>query len=182
MNRFSIFAICLATMMLTLAGCGESPSASTPTADAPSATKLPESAIAADSPGEATPITTLKASAKPGDKVTLRAVVGGRSEPFVKDRAIMLVVDATLPRSCGVTPDDPCETPWDYCCSAAEQLMPNLATVQIVDADGAPLKVDLNAGPIKPFDTVVVSGVVGERPDEQTLIVNASSVHIEKKP
>ncbi|QNN24959.1 hypothetical protein HED60_22665 [Planctomycetales bacterium ZRK34] len=178
------FTFSLATLMLAtvLVGCGESPSASTSKPASLSAASLPDSAIAAESPGEATPIAKLKSTAKAGDQVTLRAVVGGRSEPFVKDRAIMLVVDATLPRSCGVEPDDPCKTPWDYCCSASEELMPNLATVQIVDAEGAPLKVDLGSGPIKPFDTIVVSGSVGDRPDDKTLVVNTSSVYVENAP
>ncbi len=168
-------------LTLGLAGCGEE-AENTIDGAGVKGPVLPASALLAAAPAgaEAVTINELKANATEGDKVVIRAVVGGRAKPFVPQRAIMNVVDATLPRSCGVDPSDPCTTPWDYCCSETDELNAAMATVQIVDAQGNPLKADLGAGPIKPFDTIVLAGTVGPRANAQTLTINADAVYIEK--
>ena len=179
MNRLTIATVCFSLVAITLAGCGDEPQTTAgPKKPAASAVgPLPASAITAEKPGEPTLIKDLKASAKEGDSVVVRVVIGGRAEPYVAERAIMTVVDASIEKSCDY---DECSTPWDYCCTAPEELKPHLATVQIVDAEGYPLKADLSGAAFKPFDTIVVAGTVAARPDKQTLIINTKSVYVEK--
>ncbi|MDH3582640.1 MAG: hypothetical protein OER86_00300 [Phycisphaerae bacterium] len=186
-----ILAVAVATCLATgLVGCDNADAPRTSGANGTktggtgknvAAAALPASTFLTEAPSGAVPVSKLKASAKEGDEVTVRVVVGGRMKPFVADRAIMTVVDAGLANEC-VGPDAPCKTPWDYCCSAPEQLKPNLATVQIVDATGATMKVDLNASAkLKPAATVVVRGVVGPRPDPSALVINATGIFVETK-
>ena len=173
-------AILLAT--LSVGGCDEQESAPT-SAPAAKGEALPADAVLDSSPGESTPITQLKQTAKEGDTVTIRAKIGGDVRPFVSGRAVLTVVDATLAQSCGVDPNDPCQTPWDYCCTAPDELRPHMAMVQLVDAEGRPLKVNLEGSPsLKPLDTIVVRGTVGPRPDAATLVVNAPAVYVERAP
>lgn len=179
----NVMSVCAVVAMLVLTGCeDDAANVQTPAAEG-AATPLPAESLLSESPGEATPITQLKQSAKEGDTVVIRAKVGGDVKPFVPGRAVMMVVDATLPQSCGVRADDPCTTPWDYCCTMPDELRPHMATVQLVDAEGRPLKVDLGNSPsVKPLDTIVVRGKVGPRPDDATLVVNADAIYVEGLP
>ncbi len=128
---------------------------------------------------KATPVKDIKQSAKEGDEVVMRVVVGGREEPFVSQRAIMTVVSAEMKNQCKL-PGDHCETPWDYCCEAPAELKANMATIQIVDADGLPLKIDLSDDArIKPASVVTVVGKVGPRPDREALVVTATGLYVE---
>jgi len=178
MIRCTMTAAALAALisLFTLAGCD----GSEPAASQSQATPLPASALLQQSPGEPTPIDQLRKTAAEGDEVVIRAVVGGQEKPFVSGRAIMTVVDATLPKSCGVSPDDPCTTPWDYCCTQRDDLMPHLATVQLVDAEGKPLQINLiGSKQLEPLDTIIVRGTVGPRPDPSMLVINAQSLYVE---
>lgn len=166
-----------------LPGCGGSDGDSS-TKDSTSKTKtatMPNGVIVSKAPASPTPITELKASAKEGDEVVMRVVIGGREKPVVSKRAVMTVVDAGQFNNC-LSEEDHCPTPWDYCCAAPEDLAKNLATIQVVDAKGQPLALDLLASNLKPMTTLVVKGNVGPRPDQNTLIVNASQIFIEKLP
>lgn len=144
------------------------------------AAALPASLFLTEAPADAIAVPKLKESAKEGDEVTVRVVIGGREAPFVAKRAIMTVVDSGLANQC-LSPDDGCGTPWDYCCASPEQLKPNLATVQFVDGTNATLDVDLSASKLKPGSTVVVRGVIGPRPDPDALIINATGIYVETK-
>ncbi len=145
------------------------------------AATLPASLFLTEAPADAVAVPKLKESAKEGDEVTVRVVIGGRESPFVASRAIMTVVDSGLENQC-LAPGDSCETPWDYCCASPEQLKPNLATVQIVDATNATLEVDLSGSDkLKAGATVVVRGVIGPRPDPDALIINATGIYVETK-
>ena len=92
---------------------------------------------------------------------------------------IMTVVDASLPNKCD-SPDNHCKTPWDFCCAAPEELLPNLATVKFTDPDGRTLAVDLTSdGRINPNATLVVRGVVGARPSDEVLEIRATGIFVE---
>lgn len=146
------------------------------------ASALPAGLLLDAAPEGAVTVASLKKTAKEGDEVVMRVTVGGRVNPIVGKRAVMTVVDSDLHNQC-LSPDDGCETPWDYCCAAQEDLNENLATVQLVDADGRPLEIDLpSVSKVKPLTTLVVKGKVGPRPDENTLIVNADGLFIETTP
>ncbi len=140
---------------------------------------LPAHAILAKAPSGAKPLPDVKASAKKGDTVTFTARIGGRDEPFVEGRAMMVVIDPAIP-SCADTEGDGCKTPWDYCCETSEDIVRGTATVQFVGADGKPLAVSLQGQHgLDPLATVTVVGVVAEKDDDGVFIVNATGVHVQ---
>ena len=171
----TMLALCLG---LLIAGCDQG---TTGQSDAAKHTRisLPDGLMLDRAPTGVTAISQLKESAKEGDEVVLRAVVGGRVKPIVDNRAVMTVVDASTSNQC-TSDDDRCESPWDYCCASPEQLKPHLATVQIVDDHGHPLAIDLKgATKIKPQSVLVIKGKVAINPNASTLIVNASGLYVE---
>jgi hypothetical protein len=135
---------------------------------------LPESLFAAAAPSDAPSLSEARASAEKGATVSFVAYVGGRREPFVAGRAIMLVADAEAAPACG--DGEGCQTPWDACCVPIETKTANSATVQVVDAQGQPLKVGLEgAGPLKPGAKIVVVGVAREA-SADLFVVDATSI------
>jgi len=169
--------ILLACVLLTLIGCSDSDE--TANKSGGQGASLPETLFLATAPKGVQSITDLKATAKEGDAVTLRAIIGGRKETFVTSRAVMTVVAADVVNAC-LGEDDHCPTPWDYCCAPAEELLPNVATVQIVGADARPLALDLNnVDKLKPLTTVVIKGTVGPRTDTSSLVINATGIFVE---
>ncbi len=172
----------LAVIVLVLAGgCGESGTndSKAPAPDGASTAQLPEGLWLASTPaGAPTGIAELKASAKTGDKVVARVMIGGRVAPMVENMAVMTVVDASLDNPC-YGDDDHCETPWDYCCNDPDVLMKQTATVQINDKGGKPLAVDVTGAGLTPGSVVVVVATVSDRPNTDTLILNAEGLFIE---
>lgn len=169
----------LAAACLFAVGCGGGDGeAGSGDGDAGGSTaSLPEGLFLASAPEGAKPITELKRSAEEGDEVVVRAVVGGAMEPMVDGRASALIVDAGLYNRC-VSEEDHCDTPWDYCCAGPEDRTANMATLQVVDAEGRPLSSGL--GPkVKPLSTLVVRGVVGPRADAQALPIHATGIYVE---
>ncbi len=172
------------TVCIALTGCDQDSSAPTGNSGGTISTSasLPDGLILAAAPPGATPVAELKRTAKEGEQVVMRVVVGGRKKPIVENRSVMTVVDVGLNNQC-VLPGDSCKTPWDYCCASPEQLRPNLATVQIVDDQGRPLAIDLlGASKLEPLAVLVVKGSVGPRPDPGTLVINASGLFVESTP
>jgi hypothetical protein len=172
-NRTLILALALAS----LAGCERSEPTSTGAAKpAPAAGSQPAWLLASapESPAE---IKAAKQSVAEGDQVTLRGRIGGRSEPITKGAATFVMMDAAVP-SCADNPDDACSTPWDYCCEPAEVMEANSATVQLVDASGAPIEADLAALGVEPLDEVIVVGTVGPRPAPGVLVIKATALHV----
>ena len=148
-----------------------------PTVSAPaSAEAVLAGVMLASAPAEAKDLSALKGSAKEGAEVTFRGRVGGRAEPFVDGRAAFQVVDLAV-KSCKEIPGDTCETPWDYCCEP--DVTKSSATVQVVDADGKPLKVGLKGvGGLQPLAEVTVNGKLGKTQEGAPLVVNATGIHV----
>lgn len=141
--------------------------------------KIPSSVFVTEAPKDAKDVAALKKSAKKGDTVVVRAKIGGRSEPFAKNRAVFMVADRSL-KSCDEIPGDTCTKPWDYCCESSEAKKANLATIQFTGTDGKPLKVGAQAaGGLEPLKLVVVEGVVSEIDDKGTFVIDAKKVFVE---
>ncbi len=190
--RATVTALVVA-MAAVLAGCGDGakeaaapvpPTGGGPApvagggAAAPAA--LPADLFATAAPAGAKGVLAVKKEAKEGETVVLRGKVGGSVAPFLAGRAVLSIVDTDGMVSCEAMPDDACPTPWDYCCEEPNRLAEGSATVQVVGADGRPLKAPLEgAGGLKPLRIVVVEGVVGPRPDPKVLVVNATRIHVE---
>ena len=167
--------VLLAITSLTLIACGGGDT----TGENAGTSALPESVFLAKAPEGIQTIADLKANVKVGEEVVVRVIVGGTLDPIVKGRASAAIIDATIENPC-MAEDDHCPTPWDYCCTPQENRTANLATLQVTDATGNVMKVDLEPR-IKPLTTLVVKGTVGPRPDEQVLTINATGIYIENE-
>ena len=148
---------------------------------APAADALPAGFVLTEAPGGAKDIVALKKDAQPGDEVVLRGRVGGSPSPFVDGRASMQIVDVSL-KACGEGPvKDECTTPWDFCCEDPKQVAAHSASVQVVGADGKPLRAGLKGvGGLKPLSEVTVKGTVAKGSDSGVLVVNASGIHVKR--
>ena len=114
---------------------------------------------------------------KKGDKVVVRGVIGGSTQPFVDGRAMFTLMGKDL-KPCNATPDDHCPTPWDYCCETRKDITANSATIRVADDKGNPLRTDLKGRlGIKELSDVVVVGTVAMAKNG-ALIVDASSMHV----
>ncbi len=163
---------CLATGLLTFAGCGQGETAgtATPTIDG---TKF----LLAEEPAGASNVIEVKAAAKDADEVVMVGRIGGSHSPWVEGMAAFTVVDPSL-KACSDIEGDMCKTPWDYCCEpdvgAASVL------VKVVDENGQVVQADarklLN---VKELTTVVVRGTA-ELDDSGKLFVLANGIHVRK--
>jgi len=163
---------------LSLPGCGSGDADSPP----PEATgsPLPDTLFLDREPDGARPLRAVKESARPGDEVTFRARIGGREKPFADDRAVMVVIDPSLP-SCADVEGDSCPVPWDYCCETPESLVANTATVQLVDADGEPLAASLEGRDgLDKLAWITVVGTVQNKDDTGLFVVNASGLFVDR--
>jgi hypothetical protein len=151
---------------------------------APNAPAIPKEVFVTEKPKDAKPVAEAKKTAKKGDTVVIEAKIGGRGEPFVKNRAIFIVADRKL-KSCDEIPGDTCPKPWDYCCEPAESKKANMMTVQFVDKDGKPLKVGAQGeGGLEPLALIVFEGTVAEVDEKAdgkgNFVVNVTKVFVEK--
>jgi len=173
---FVLAALAISTMI----GCNKSDD--TEQASDPggaSTASFPAGLFLAAAPDEPVAVKQVKAQAREGDEVVVRVVVGGEVNVFVEGRAIVKVIDTEMKNLC-LSADDNCRTPWDYCCSTAEELQPHRATVRVVDAVGETLKIGLKgAGPIEELKTLVIKGVVARGSDEKNLVINAQGIYAE---
>ena len=131
-------------------------------------------------PQGAKSLAAVKESASVGDEVAFEARIGGRSEPFVENRAVMVVIDPSLP-SCADN-GGACPIPWDYCCEAPATLVANTATVQWVDDEGRPRDGSLKGrGGLEELAWITVVGEVAMKDDSGVFVVNATGVFLDKK-
>lgn len=151
--------------------------APTPQAQAPAASALPASLIATAAPQGAKGVNEVKASAKDGDEVIVRGIIGGRPDPIAENRAVFTIIDPSVP-VCGE--GDACTTPWDACCEPADAIAAGSVTVQVVDASGKPLKAGLSGiGGLAPLKRVIVAGQYRPTPDGKAVAINATKLYVE---
>ena len=172
-------------MTLTLAGImlpgckseGEPPSESP---RASSQADLPSGFFLTQEPTAAKTVEDAKKSAKPGDPITLHGRIGGAKDPFVDGRAVFTLMGAGL-KPCGAGSAMPdCKTPWDYCCDTSREIAEHSATIQVVDASGAPLRLSIKGrNGIRELSDLIVVGKVMQA-DGRLMIVNASGVFVKK--
>jgi len=173
-----LLAVLLTGGLIFTTGCGEDTSDGDAGADTRAGSSdnvSVQSILLTEAPEGAQSIAELKQSAKEGDEVVVQVVVGGSVHPFVDGRASVQVVDAGLQSKC-LEESDPCPTPWDYCCQIDERNA-NGATIQIVDADGRVIEADLTKS-FATLSTLTVVGVVGPRPNNEVLTINATGIYV----
>lgn len=158
------------------AGCDSPEVATTPKADAAPAEPLPASLFVQSAPDGATGVVEARQKAKEGDEVVLRGRVGGTESPLVENRAVLTLLDSGV-ATCDKSPGDACKTPWDACCEP--DLPKKTATVQVVNAEGRPVRAGLNgAGGIKPLKELVVVGKVKGPVSEGQMLVEATKIYV----
>jgi hypothetical protein len=140
---------------------------------------LPAGLFVPTEPADAKSVIDAKRDAKAGEPIVIRGRVGGAVDPFVAERAIFTIVDKSIPHCGEMKMDDACTTPWDYCCEPGDKLAEHSATIQIVTADGRPLKTEVkNVPELKPTSEIVVKGKVAQKEGAKVLVVNAESIFV----
>jgi hypothetical protein len=177
-------ASCLAAAgLLHLAACDQSPPPAQETAAAPSAdaAALPADLFVAVEPAPARSVADVKADLDAGRDVVITGRIGGRKNPFVDGAAIFLLADTSM-KACNELHGDTCPTPWDYCCEPRDSLAAKTATVQVVDDEGKPLRLNL-AGEhgLDPLTVVTITGDVVPRDNTDTLLINARRIHVHRQ-
>ena len=166
----TLFVSSVLLVALLTTGCGEEDMARSPDVSADHIGWLLDSA-----PPGPVDVAAAKASAAEGDTVVVRGRIGGRKQPISEDSGVFILMATTL-RACSDSPGDTCATPWDYCCEPPETITANAVTIQLRDDSGKPISFDSDA--LTPLDTVVVTGTVGPRVNNETLVIYASGVYV----
>jgi len=161
---------CLIAVTFILAACGRD--SAQPQAQGRSAPWMLETP-----PADARSVSELKAGAREGDHIVVRARIGGRPQPLSDNTPVFTIMDLAIPH-CGENPEDGCPTPWDYCCETPETIKAHAATVQIVDARGQSVTTNLRDAGLEALDEVVLVGTVGPRPTPEVLTIRASGVYV----
>jgi hypothetical protein len=147
-------------------------------AQAAESEKLPADLIADAAPAGAIDVVKTKELAKDGERIVVKGRVGGQKAPLAPNRAIATLADISLP-TCDKSPMDKCETPWDSCCEPSEKITANTLTVQVVAADGKPIKAGLSGvGGITQMKELVVSGIAKRASGSDSLIVQATRIYV----
>jgi hypothetical protein len=140
-----------AVAFLALLGCGK--------VDAPSTSvgatraSLDRRFSLSEEPEGAVDVTELRETAKDGDILVVVGSIGGGIDPWVKDRAAFVLVDA-----CALTPCD--ESCCDEQCNCrASELADSTVVVKFLDSKGKVIETDAREllG-VRALDTVVVRG------------------------
>jgi hypothetical protein len=138
---------------------------------------LPPDLFVDQAPAGARGVGALRADASANGRVVLQGRIGGRVEPFVDGAAVFLLADKSM-KACNELPGDGCPTPWDYCCEPRDSLAAKTATVQVVDADGKPLRVGLEGrNGLKPAAELTIAGEVAQR-ESGSLVINARKIYV----
>ena len=180
MTKYILIASVLAAAVAV--GCDDKPAVTTVATQSAGATAtemaaLPGNLRLAAAPADAKEVAAVKSAVKDGDRVVIRGVVAGRADPIAENRAILTLLDASV-QTCDKNPADGCKTPWDACCEPADVLAKNSVTVQVVDAEGRPVKTSLaSVEGVKPLAQLIVSGTARVSADG-VVLVNADGVHV----
>jgi hypothetical protein len=128
-----------------------------------------------EAPQGAAEVLAVRADAQDQDDVVVVGRIGGRTNPWIKDRAAFSIVDNSL-TPCSEMEGDTCPTPWDYCCEA--DLPDATLLVSVVDDAGNIVPVDARKllG-VKELQTVVVQGKA-KRDEAGNVSLLASKIHV----
>ena len=141
--------------------------------------KIPEKIFG--SIDKATAVSVLDAKKlKAGDEVTVTGKIMGNDNPFVKDRAMFIIGDPSLLKSCDTRPGDTCPTPWDNCCDDPKDIVKGTLSIQLLDKDQAIFKTGLEGkNGLEKLSTVVIKGKIAEA-DENSTVVTAELISVVK--
>lgn len=131
---------------------------------------LPADLFVSAAPANAMGVGDARRTAQAGKPIVVRGRIGGVSKPIADKFAVFLISDMELPLC-----KDACA---DLCHIPRPQLMANLATVQVVDNTGRPLKVSVQGlNGLRPLAEVIIRGTVA-KVDQNVMIVNARNIFV----
>ena len=169
-----------ALAMLALASCGDKETSGEPVA--PVDTGELAEVFLKETPAGAVNISEARKDPTPGRTVTISGEVMGSLNPIIEGRALVMIGDPTKLTPCNRIPGDACETPWDVCCDDPEVIKTSIATVQVLDAEGKPLKEGLRGlSGLKELSFLTVTGTVAEGSNADNFLVNATGIHVAKE-
>lgn len=120
----------------------------------------------------------MRQSAAEGEEVVLRGRIAGSEAPFTEGRAQFQLIDSKM-KSCKETEGDGCPSPWDMCCEDKKTVVENSVTVQVIGAEGRPLKAELQGvSGLKPLSEVAVKGKVHKSADGKVVTVDVTELHV----
>ena len=131
---------------------------------------LPDGLITSEIAGDPISVIDLINTKGDGEQVIVLGRIGGRVEPFAKNRAMFQLIDDSL-ESCIDLQDDGCPTPQDYCCTPPETIEESSITVQVLGENNKPLSLGLEGvDGLESLSTLIISGSVSKSGDGATLI------------
>ena len=136
-----------------------------------------------EAPEEPVSITEARQKPIPGTRVVLSGKIMGNPKPIIQSRALLTLGDPDRITSCDLIPGDECTTPWDVCCADPDVVTASVATIQVLDEKGRPLKAGLRGlGGLKELSSLIVVGEVAEGSNENNYLVNATGIHVAMAP
>ena len=177
-NHFRFFfaiALCLA---VTSCGGGDDEASNNQTTDS-SALDTLQSLLLPKAPEGAITITEARKRPTPGTKVIVSGKVMGNDNPIIQSRALLTLGDPTRLDSCDLIPGDECPTPWDVCCADPDIVRASIATIQVIDENGKPVKAGLRGlGGLQELSKLIVIGEVANGSNANNFLVNATGIHV----
>ena len=174
MKNLTLSVIALSALLLS--SCSGDPSGDS----AEGSGSAPDSKITpvfvASAPADPIPVIKAREKATPGSEVTVTGKIAGVANPFTEGFASLVLADESL-QTCDLIPGDQCETPWDACCVAPEDIKAQRMTIQIPDGSGMPVAESLKGvNGLKEMDVLVVKGTVDGSSTPENLILNAAAI------
>ena len=167
-------------LALTLVACNggdtqENPPSSTDTSKPadPIETFFSESAIP-----EARALGEVLKTAQPGETVRVTGQIGGTVKPFGEDFAIFMLADESLTFCNEMAVPDHCPTPWDACCEPPEKLRKNRTVVQLSNAAGEVIPVDLKGRQgLQELKRITLEGTLVQREDDGSFFIEGKRIY-----
>jgi len=177
MKKNSPIHLTIALATLALVSCGQGDKPATPSSQP--ATDLLSGFFVESAPADAVPISVAFADPTPGRAITVFGEVMGHDSPLVEGRAMAVLGDPTTLTPCNRNPGDECPTPWDVCCDDPDVIRRSIATIQIVDPDGSPLRQGLRGvREITELSFLTVSGTLAEGSTADNLLIDVTAIHV----
>jgi len=181
-NRMNTLALATIAAVWVTAGCERSATSSdqaAPDSSSAGAAALPAGLFVDQAPPDARGVGDLRADVEATGEVVIHGRIGGRAKPFVDGVAMFLLADVDM-KSCDEL-GGACPVPWDFCCEPPESLAAKIATIQIADAEGKPLRISVEGqNGLLPLAVLTIAGEVAQR-DGGSLVINARKIHVAKR-
>ena len=166
-------------LCLVVTGCGGGDERANHTSLDTYASDMLASILLPKAPEGAVSISEARQNPAPGTRIILSGKVMGNDNPIIQSRALLTLGDPTRLDSCDLIPGDECPTPWDVCCADPDVVRASIATIQIIDENGKPVKAGLRGvGGLRELSYLIVVGEVAEGSNENNFLVNATGIHV----